>query len=153
MQSFSVPNSRRYHRTSQVLQLHNVIQLEDAATQNVVCNESDIRFTPSSSQFRTSSASTPSTFSFHRTTKEANTLPPSSPNVTRVIKHSKTERTASPRHKNDVHRHSPLHRNTKSVVPQSHGTTMSRLRLLQVVSCPRQSLTFLGRAGIGMGAS
>ena len=150
MQSFRVPNSRRYHRTSQVLRLHNVIQLEDAAIQNVGCNESDIRFTPSSSQFRTSSTSTPSTFSFHRTTKEANTLPPSSPNVT-LIKHSKTERT-SPRHKNDVHR-SPLHRNTKSVVPQSHSTTMSRLRLLQVVRCPRQSLTFLGRAGIGMGAS
>ena len=151
MQSFSVPNSRRYHRTSQVLQLHNVIQLEDAATQNVGCNESDIRFTPSSSQFRTSSASTPSTFSFHRTTKEAITLLPSSPNVT-LIKHSKTERT-SPRHKNDVHRHSPrLHRTTKSIVPQSHSTTMSRLRLPQVVRCPRRSLTFLGRAGIGMGA-
>ena len=150
MQSFSVPNSGRYHRTSQVLRLHNVIQLEDAATHNVGCNESDIRFTPSSSQFRTSSASTPSTFSFHRTTKEANTLPPSSPNVT-LIKHSKTKRT-SPRHKNDVHRHSPLHRNTKSVVSQSHSTTMSRLRLPQVVRCPRRSLTFLGRAGIGMGA-
>ena len=119
-------------------------------SENVDCNESDIRFTPPSSWSCTSCTST---FSFHRTsslTKESKMLSWSSPNVT-LIRRSQTKCT-SLHPKNDIHRRPSgfFHRTIKSIVPQLHSTTMSRLRLLQLIRCPQWSSSFLRRAGRGI---